>query len=142
MKNLIIILSFICKIEAKSPGKAVFLSAVIPGGGQFYTRHYVRGVLYAVGETYFIIRSILDYRDMKNAKEEYERTGSDADYERYKASFRDLMDDSFWFLGIWGFSLLDAYVSAHLFNFKEQNRSIFSLRVNRGKLTIFYRVKL
>jgi hypothetical protein len=141
MKIFVFTFLLLCKIEAKSPGKAVLLSALIPGGGQFYTEHYMRGTIYALTETYFIIRTFMDYREMKSAMDSYRESGDEGDYARYKDSFRKLMDDGFWFLGIWGLSLIDAYVSAHLFKFKESNRRAFTLKFKGRGVTFSFSLR-
>lgn len=108
MKFLVLL---IVVIGGKSPGKAVLLSAVIPGGGQFYTGHYARGVIYFVSESYFGITSLLHLRN-------YYRKGKEL------SEFNKALSQGFWFLSIWGFSLVDAYVSAHLYKFEEVNKEI------------------
>ncbi len=104
-------------IPSKSPTKAVLLSAAIPGGGQFYTHSYIKGILIACGEVYFGAYTISDYINYKKSNEQYIQ-----DY--YK---RETFSDGMYFLGIFLFSLADAYVDAHLYKFSEKTGFKFRL---------------
>jgi hypothetical protein len=52
-----------CSLEFKNKRKARQVSIIFPGGGYFYARHYVMGVMDAIGEsllTLFFIMALID----------------------------------------------------------------------------------
>ena len=111
-------------ISPKSPQKAVLLSAVFPGGGQFYTGQYVKGAVLLVGEGALIALTVRSYLDMREADRNYQDTG-DASYKSVSDdAFNRTLRHGFLLFGAWGFSMLDAFVSAQLFGFDEADRSI------------------
>ncbi len=90
----------------KSVTTAVLLSCFLPGGGQFYNEKYVKGIFFGGVEIftgYMAFRNYLDYR----------RTNSE---RRFEESF----SYSFYFLGMWLYSIADAYVDAQLYNFEKK----------------------
>jgi hypothetical protein len=102
----------------------------IPGGGQFYTHQPIKGVILGAGEVYFLARTFMDYKDLRG----------ESDPERREEFLRRTMGDLFWFLMIWGYSMVDAYVSANFYKFKEKNLEIFpALGDDEAKIIIRYR---
>ncbi len=115
--------------ETKSPPGAVLRALALPGWGQFYTEHPVRGSLTAVLETAFFSLAVMKYSDRSDLRDQLarlerqepglpendprrqelkariERAGLRAgDYLAYGATTLLL-------------SMLDSYVSAHLYEF-------------------------
>ena len=119
MPKLWLFLLLISKGEYKSPQKAVILSALIPGGGQFYTSHYIKGSIIAFGEIFSLSKAYFLYRDSKN----YQENSSKRDN-----LMRESFSYAFWFLGIWFYSMLDAYVEAQLYNFDEKAKISISFK--------------
>lgn len=110
----------------KSPGKAMLLSTVFPGGGQFYTQNYIKGVLIGGAETVLGYLSIKEHTTAQRFLKDYDT--SNYIYHRNKRN-------DFLFLtgAVLAFSLADAYVSAHMFRFREEERlSSVSLRGMRN----------
>lgn len=93
-------------VVAKSPSKAVLLSCFLPGGGQFYNEKFVKGAVFGAAEAFTGYVALSNYLD-------YKKTGSEA---KFKESF----SYGFYFLGIWLYSMADAYVDAQLFNFDKK----------------------
>ena len=90
-------------------GTAVLLSTLIPGAGQFYTGNPLKGVIIGSAELALAGISIAEYR----------RGNS------------DLGNTFLWWTGFaLGFSMADAYVSASMYGFKEEER----LTVRAGPL--------
>jgi len=117
MVKIFLLLILVSDVQYKSPQKAVILSALLPGGGQFYTGHYIKGGVIASGEIFSLIKAYFLYKDSKD----YEVGSSERD-----SLMRESFSYAFWFLGIWFYSVLDAYVDAHLYNFDEKAKiSIF-----------------
>jgi len=107
MINLLIILSV---TYPRSPQKAVLLSAFIPGGGQFYTKRYIRGLVIGGGEIALGTMAYLKHRDGDSDKR---------DQYLYYLAF------------LIGFSMADAYVGALVYNFR--------LQMDEGQLKVGYR---
>jgi len=105
--------------QYKSPRRAVILSALLPGGGQFYTSHYIKGGVIAFGEIFSLSKAYFLYRDSKN----YQGDSSERD-----SLMRESFSYVFWFLGIWFYSMLDAYVDAQLYNFDEKAKISLSFK--------------
>ena len=99
-----------------SPTRAAFLSAIIPGGGQFYTHSPIKGVLFGVGEVVFLGKTLLDFKDLNK----------ESDPTKREPLLRQTMGDLFWFIGFWGFSIIDAYITASFWKFREKNLEIYS----------------
>jgi hypothetical protein len=107
------------------------IRSVVPGWGQFYTHSKLEGVLVflSVGVlTGSGVQMDARYRDLYN--NEYRPAvlsgSSDADFyfdesnQYYKLS-RFLFYTA---AGIWAYSVIDAYVDAHIYNAKQQARSL------------------
>ncbi|MEO0091357.1 MAG: DUF5683 domain-containing protein [candidate division WOR-3 bacterium] len=95
----------------KSSGKAMLLSVIIPGGGQFYTQNYFKGIFIAGIEGIIASYAIKNYLDYKNTN---------------NSEFRGRATNLLWWLGLVKiFSIADAYVSANMFKFKEQQRLLW-----------------
>jgi len=102
--------------QKKSASLAMLLS-VIPGGGQFYTEHYITGSVIAGGE---IALGYLAYKYHTEAKE---------DSTKY-ASRNSIL---WWGFFLFGYSLADAYVSAKMYGFDVQ------ADINKVSLLIYRR---
>ncbi len=102
-------------LPEKSPGMAVLLSLLIPGGGQIYTQNYWKAVLIVpaeVGLGYF------SYREHRLAQKAL-TAGDSVNCSRHQDRRNTFL---FWTAGVIVFSMADAYVSAHMFGFDQQLR--------------------
>jgi hypothetical protein len=113
----LIILSGTAFAGEKSAGLAMLLS-VIPGGGQFYTEHYMTGSVIAGGE---IALGYLAYKYHTEARE---------DSTKY-ASRNSVL---WWGFFLFGYSLADAYVSAKMYGFDVQTD------INKVSLLVYRRL--
>lgn len=104
----------------KSSQKAMFLSTLLPGGGQFYTENYLKGIFIAGVEgtlTFYALKNHIDYK----------RTGN--------FDLRNRATNLLWWLALVKiFSVADAYVSANMFKFKEQQKLISYHRIYETNL--------
>lgn len=99
------------KYYSKSSGLAMLLSAVIPGGGQFYTENYLKGILFVGAE------GALAYYAYQNHKD-YQETGN--------LNSRNRRNNLLWWIAsVKLLSLADAYVSANMYKFKDMMRLSF-----------------
>ena len=117
----------------RSPAKAVLLSAFLPGGGQFYTHQPVKGGVLGGAELYTGYAAFQAFRRTLQALDRYHRTGQEEDRQDYLTEQQKALYWFFWWLTFWGYSLADAYVSAHLYQIELQiqeiERHTVSLRV-------------
>jgi hypothetical protein len=114
----------------KSPLAATLLSAAIPGAGQFYNEDYWKIPVIWAASAYFLYYvityndSFVKYQNIYfNSPDTLER-GAQKNYNQ-KEAFRDArdIDGAFVFL-IYALNVLDAYVSAHLFDFNVSDSKI------------------
>jgi len=100
---------------SRSPGTAVLLSALLPGGGQVYTGSYWKAGLIAPAELTLGYFSVKEHLDATRALDE----GREDDYILH----RDRRTTLLWWTGaVIAFSMADAYVSAQLYGFDDQMR--------------------
>ena len=95
------------KADVKSPVKAVFLSAVFPGGGQIYTRNYWRAAGLGTVEASLAGAAMYEVWRMNKATDQ-------AEIDRHFEKQRSLW---WWTAGVGAFSMVDAYVDAQLRDF-------------------------
>jgi hypothetical protein len=110
------------KAAVKSPVKAVFFSAVFPGGGQIYTRNYWRAAVLGTVEASLAGAAMYEVWRMNKATDQ-------AEVDRHFEKQRSLW---WWTAGVGAFSMADAYVDAHLCRFDEQGRITIQLRPMGG----------
>ncbi len=96
-------------VISKNPTGAMVRSIVLPGWGQFYNRKWLKGVVIAGAEIGLIANAVVLNQWANEAE---------TDDERY--FYLDNRNLSFWLLGATIlYSMTDAYVDAHLFNFDD-----------------------
>ncbi len=94
-----------------SPSKAALMSAILPGGGQFYTGQPIKGGVLGGLELFFAYNALSSYSKINTA------SSSDPYFQKF-------MSNALWFLAVWGYSIIDAYVSAHLNDFEQKSNEI------------------
>jgi len=104
-------------VPRKSPLKAVFFSAVFPGGGQLYTGNYWRAAGFATVEAGLAGAAFYEAWRMYKAEDQAE---IDRHYEKQRSLW-------WWAAGTWALSMADAYVDAHLYKFDEQGRVVVGM---------------
>ena len=117
-------------IERKIPKKAGIYSAIIPGTGQLYTKKYWKiPIIYAglITSAYYIKESNEHYQLYKNTyinringnhSDEFDKQYSDADLITLSNHYRRNREISILFFGgTYILNILDASISAHLFNY-------------------------
>ena len=91
--------------NVKNPSTALLLS-LVPGGGQLYTRHSLKALLFAGIFVYY------GY-EYGNAQQAYENDLASQSLHRSR-------NDKIWMMGlIWSLNLLDAYVDSQLWDFEK-----------------------
>ncbi len=106
--------------DSIKPGAALLRSAVYPGWGQIYTEHPIKGGLMIILQTAFIgiaINADNKVKDLAARRSLYSFPLPLADeIENWRTERRTWILRAF---GLWLYSMADAYVDAHLFNFDE-----------------------
>lgn len=103
---------------AKSPTGAMLRSMALPGWGQWYNGKRLKSVLVAGGEVGLVVDAIVQNQLAAKAETIYDR-----EYYRNNRSL------AIWYLGaLILYSMADAYVDAHLFDFDESTS--LSLQTN------------
>lgn len=102
------------------PGSALLRSAVIPGWGQFYTKHPLKGGLMMAAQGTFIGMALRADGWVKDLTVERQAATDPSvlenDIEWWRGERRRWI---LWAFGLWLYSMADAFVDAHLFNFDE-----------------------
>jgi hypothetical protein len=118
---------------------------VVPGSGQFYNESYwkvpvIWGVIGYCGYEYFRNNNLYkDYRDLYLESQTPEDPDGNSNLKTYREFYRDQRDNFVWgFLVAYTINIIDAYISAHLFDFdvKEEKLTKF------GNPTRVYRLQL
>jgi len=130
------------KSNVKSPTKAMLMSAILPGLGQFYNGSYWKiPIIYGLAG-YFVYelrendKNYKYYRDL--FMQSVQTSGGDYRYKRLRDFYRDQRD----LFGIYIFvlylaNIVDAYVDAHLYNFDVGDE--LSIQILPGRVKFHYR---
>ena len=101
------------EIPSKWPTGAMIRSAVFPGWGQLYTRHYIKSGIFFCLESGLVLSALMEDKKAQDA------------YATNYVEYIDRIDRRnqyiWWTVGVVVYSMIDAYVDAHLFNFDEDN---------------------
>ena len=125
MTKLILILFF----SYKSPYLSAWLSFLFPGGGQFYTNCYLKGTIIASCE-FYLIHEFKRIYDLKK-----ERRIPDTTYER------KILKNGIVYLMVHIYSIADAYISAHFYNFPKDTTLNLSFLPQKNGVKFFLRKK-
>ncbi len=120
-----------------NPLKAAALSAVIPGGGQFYNDKKIKAAIVSVVEIGLIYKLYYDNSQKNYYYEKFKESNSQIEYQRFSNYYYKKQSDIFW-LGFYVLlSSTDAFVDAHLYNFESQKKKIHIL-FKKNKLEVRY----
>lgn len=127
-----------------SPSMTMLKSVVVPGWGQISNGKYIKAGLIIVVESYFIYRAV-DYAGLasdwrKKWKAEPDSSYLNTIYFNQYADYRDTRNSFIWYTLITAFfSMIDAYVDAHLKNFPDDipTPDNLSIVVDAGRETRF-----
>jgi hypothetical protein len=140
----------------KDPTGALLRSLAFPGWGQVYTKNYLRGAVYGIGEV-ILIGAIYNFWTLTNEHKDnfefaqrYNRgaflqisgatllphdteflppeiPGEQEEFDLYQR-FQDKRNFYLWITAAWVFvSMFDAYVCAHLYNFEKLSGEEFAI---------------
>jgi len=133
---LILLVSGLCGYDTgKKPFKAMALSLVIPGGGQFYNESYYKAAFVLALEGYFIGRTIYHHDRVQHYHDMADSTvGEEHDFymEEYNRYYRRRQNDYWWLGTIVFLSVVDAFVDANLYNYNQEKERVNILFGHQG----------
>jgi len=94
----------------------MLLTTIIPGGGQFYTERYVKGIIVGGAQSYLIYRGV--QTQLRLNELERETILSLAEQEEKQNLPGKRREIAWWMALVWTIGILDAYVDAQLYNFE------------------------
>jgi TM2 domain-containing membrane protein YozV len=108
---------YIFLLLAKSAKTAMLLTTFVPGGGQFYTERYVKGIIIGGTQSYLLYKGIQTQIRLNEIEK---------DINALPQEKQNLLDQrrqfAWWMTLAWTLGILDAYIDAQLYNF-ESNMS-------------------
>jgi len=122
-------------VQTKSPMGALLRSVAFPGWGQFYNHKYLKSAVVFGAEATFITMAVVDWTRMSQHRKNFENPDYPDRYGEFDL-FRSYEDRRNLFLWITGgivfLSMFDAYVDAHLYDFKSEQVRDLSVSVLPG----------
>ena len=130
-------------LEKKSGGKAILFSALLPGLGQVYTKSYWKlPIIWGLGGYYVRewIKNNNRYRDFQDRylkSISQENSQGDLQLRASRDFYRNQRDSFAWYFGIlYLANIVDAYVSASLYEFDVSDDLSLQLDPSRPELTL------
>lgn len=109
-------------IISKSAKTAMLLTTIIPGGGQFYTERYVKGLIIGGAQSYLIYKGVQTHLNINELEREIDQIQANQEekqtlLEKKRAQRREI---GWWMALAWTIGILDAYVDAQLYGFESE----------------------
>lgn len=103
-------------IISKSAKTAMLLTTFVPGGGQFYTERYFKGIIIGGLQSYLIYREVQTQLKINELQRE-----TNLSFEQ-QLLLDNKLDErrelGWWMALVWTIGILDAYVDAQLYGFE------------------------
>ena len=96
----------------------MLLTTIFPGGGQFYTERYFKGLIIGGAQSYLIysvVQTQLSLNEMGP-----ENTLSQGELEEKQELLDQRRSLGWWMALVWTIGILDAYVDAQLYGFESK----------------------
>ncbi len=126
-------------LAEKSAKVAITLSILIPGGGQIYTKNYIKAGIFGTSQSFLIYKTYATIQSVKEAEAQYNNTPTDSN----KAILTDriLSRDAvlWWDAVVWFLASADAYVDAKMYNFN--SNTVLIISPNPHKSLVMIRLK-
>ncbi|MBS1262427.1 MAG: hypothetical protein MAG453_01778 [Calditrichaeota bacterium] len=107
---------------SKSPTGAALRSAILPGWGQAYTGNWIKAAVFLGVDVGFLYGAAVQHTRYLDARELSEKTKTDAEQRLLERTANFYRDDRnkllWWTAGVTLLSVFDAYVEAHLYDFR------------------------
>ena len=108
----------ILMLISKSATTAMLLTTFIPGGGQFYTERWVKGILVGGTQSYILYRAYKIQGDINSINREIENNPAEYLTEERDDLLIQRRETVWWGALVWTLGILDAYIDAQLYNFE------------------------
>lgn len=118
-------------IAEKSAKVAITLSLFIPGGGQIYTKNYIKGGIFGVTQSFLIYQT---YKAICSVREAEANPNTPDSILADKKASRDTF--LWWDAVVWFLAGADAYVDAKMYNFNSNTALIISPNPRKSLITI------
>lgn len=96
----------------------MLLTTFIPGGGQFYTERYFKGIIIGGLQSYLIYREVQTQLKINELKRE--NTLSFEQQTLLDNKLDERREFGWWMALVWTIGILDAYVDAQLYGFESK----------------------
>ncbi len=94
----------------------MLLTTLIPGGGQFYTERYFKGIIVGGAQSYIIYRGIQTQLRLNDLDRELDLSPTEQEEKQMLLDQR--REIAWWMALVWTIGILDAYVDAQLYGFE------------------------
>jgi len=125
----------------QNPLRAMLYSTLVPGGGQIYNHAYIKAAV-VIGLQAYLVSSAINDNDKAqhyNALMDGTNNSIDQYYRQQRNNYRNDLKSDYWWIGTTMFlSVADAFVDAHLYNFKAEKEKVH-LKFGDKKLQLEYR---
>ena len=119
--------------KSKSALTALALGVVVPGGGDFYAGKPFKGMIYFAVGAFLGYQTYHYWRESDKAYDVYERTGGEADYNRYQSAYDRSQQYLYFYLINLAVSVLDGVVEASLSDWSVENVHIEQEQTEDGR---------
>ena len=134
--------------SAKSPAKAVTMSAILPGLGQYYNESYWKiPVIYGLG-AFFVYEYVKYDKDYKDYSKKFDASITPVNpygsyyLKSYLENYRDKRDSFLWYGGfLYLINIVDAFVDAHLYNFDVDENISVGFNPGMSNKTFYLKIK-
>ncbi len=118
-------------LAEKSAKVAITLSLFIPGGGQFYTKNYIKGGIFGATQSFLIYQT---YNAIISVREAEATPDIPDSILVARKSSRDTY--LWWDAVVWFLTAADAYVDAKMYNFNSNTVLIISPNLHKSLVII------
>lgn len=94
----------------------MLLTTIIPGGGQFYTERYIKGIIIGGAQSYLVYRGVQTQLKINELEGKTDLSSEEQDLLNEKLDKRRKL--GWWMALVWTVGILDAYVDAQLYGFE------------------------
>lgn len=112
------------EFKTKQPMKAAALSLILPGAGQFYNESYLKSTVVIALELSLIGLAVNHHLKSEDYYDQYRQTQNEVFYKKYVDYYEKKQSDLWWVGTVIFFSVIDAYVDAHLYDFEARKKKI------------------
>ncbi len=125
------------RTEKKSPAAALAWGALVPGGGEFYTGKHVKGLIFLSIGAYLGVSACSHWKKSRDAYDQYERTGTDADYIVYSKEYDDAQMFLYYYIILLAVSIIDSVSEAYLSDWDVEDFKLEQEKLDDGKLALY-----